>query len=203
MSHTFRVLYIRYELRSEDPFSQTQKGSFVVVSGLVAIVKVIGSLPGLLTISNAKEPGLEPPPVRVEIADPLLMKKRYQKIRYKSGYFRNDFKVRSSISHLRQFIRPEAEKIAMSVFKKELALHMGRPTTLSKGKNVNIVATLMKEKPWVIQPGRNGPYSQYNRGSNLFEIETRFYYEYYVRGAKRSVSLICIDIDNKSIHDKV
>ena len=94
MSHTFRVLYIRYDLRSEDPFGQTQEGSFVVV-----------------TISNAKEPGLEPLPVRVEIADPLLMKKRYQKIRYKSGYFRNDIKVRSSISHLKPFIRPEVEKM--------------------------------------------------------------------------------------------
>ena len=77
VSHTFRVLYIRYNLRSENPFSQTQKGSFVLVSRLVAEVKVIRSSPGSLTISNAKEPGLEPPPVIVEIADTLLMKKRY------------------------------------------------------------------------------------------------------------------------------
>ena len=61
----------------------------------------------------------------------------------------------------------------------------------------------MEKKPWVMHPGRNGPYSQHYRGSNLFETEIRFYYEYYVRGAKSSVSLICADIDNKSIYDKV
>lgn len=46
VSPTFRVLHIRYELRSENPFSQTQKGPFVLVSGLAAKVKVIGSSPG-------------------------------------------------------------------------------------------------------------------------------------------------------------